>query len=281
MKNRRYVDIGVGILAVCFLVYYYHSTIRKLWGNKLVWLIVLTAAIFVNVIKLVRLYVILYGKELDGRDVCFIYLKTSIVNSIFPYKLGELYRSYVLGEILNNNLLEGMIITILDRFMDTIGLLIVILLNITFAGKSMTVFPMVIALMIFVVLVLMAYYIFPSISTFWNRLLIKNHSSKRKLWALDVIYRSKQLYSYTQQTINGRGIILVILSTVAWLIEIGFAYLANEFLNDGAQSTDITEYLYSILTGSSLYASTRYTIISVMLLGLTMALMLLSRKENK
>lgn len=261
----KYLELSIMTVALTFFVFYYKDFFKSIFSNCTFLVMGVVTVILVNMIKLMRIYIILFDRELSRKEICFIYMKTAIVNSIFPYKIGEIYRMYVVGKALRN-MQGGIIITLLDRLMDTLGLLIVIFLNVFLANGKILSYSVVSVLIVFVFCIVSIYFIFPEQSAFWKKFLLKRRSSKRKLWGIEFISRLQFLYKDIAKIVNGRGIMLIITSVMAWCIEIGSISLISRISMKPVAETYVSEYLNSILSGKILIDNARYTILSVILL---------------
>lgn len=278
--KSKIVDFFIFVGALFFFWFYYKDYFCSVFSNFLVVIIGSIAVFLVNFIKFFRIYIILYGKELNGMDICFLYARTAVVNSIIPYKLGELYKIFVLGKKIGN-FQEGTIIVILGRLMDTLGLLMVMIFSILLTNSKFKLYPVVPILIIFVFCMIIIYRVFPGISGFWKKYLLRNRSSKRKLWGLEVINRLQHIYMSLTKIVEGRGIILFIVSVFAWLIEISLISITNKISVEQVEFANVSAYLNSILCGNILLESARYTILSVTLLSFVCAICLFLRNRRR
>lgn len=279
-RKNQLIEFFCMLIAFVFFVLYYKEFINEAFSGITIVIGGIFTVSIVNAIKLIRLYIILYGKKFTGKDICFIYARTAIVNSIFPYKLGEIYRMYVIGTSLKN-IQEGIIITFLDRLMDTIGLIIVMFFCLPFTNESISAYPVVPILLFCSVSGVIVYIVFPELSAFWKKYLLKNRASKHKLWGLEFISRLQLIYKDITQIVRGRGIMLIFTSILAWMIEIGSIIFFNEITNKHEETMLITKYLNSIMSGKNIVENARYTILSVILLIIICIICLFLNKEKK
>lgn len=268
MKTKHLHHLFETSVLVCLLIVFsnsYKTFIGSLFTNYKIVLICLVTCFLVNVIKYIRIYIIMYGQDVNNEEISLIYCKTAIVNSIVPYKLGELYRMWVFGYKLKD-IQKGIIITLLDRFMDTIGILILLVGSIVFTNTKYIIYPIAKLLMVFLILTIGIYYLLPGLCSFWKKYLLKHKASKHKLFVLDIITKLQLLYKEIDTIVKGRGIILICCSVIAWLIETGSIYCINKILLESTVSIGIPDYLNSILSGNVNLDSARYTVFSITLL---------------
>ena len=255
------IDSIVCIVSVAFLVEELKNNPAWLFSNAIIALISIMTAVLVNTVKLIRMYIILYGNGLKGKDIILLYAKTAIVSCILPFKLGDVYRMYYLGRKIEDYR-KGIIITLLDRFMDTIGIFIIMGVGILLRHEKYVMNPVVALLVIFMVCAIIFYVAVPRIAEFWKKQLLHNRGSVHRLWGLELISRTQSIFTDVKKIIEGRGILLVICSTVAWLLEIGSVSLIHK-TQLMEQTTSFSAYINSILMGEYMTESARYTVMSI------------------
>ncbi len=133
--------------------------------------VIVVTALLVHTLKATRLFLALYGQKISISEHLALYCKVTPVSMVLPYKVGEFYRMNAYGTHLHSGL-KGIVIILLDRFMDTAALVTMILLAAFFYGGGMSSLLMV--LLIFLVLVVLLYRAFPSARAFWK------HSRRRR-----------------------------------------------------------------------------------------------------
>lgn len=167
--RQRYNFINIVVIFVTTILFLdkYIITNRVFEKVRLTHILILIlAACIVHVIKAGRLYLALYGSDMPFFTYIKTYCKVTPVSVILPYKIGEFFRMYCYGQQLNNYL-KGIVIIILDRFMDTIALVTMILLIWIFNGWHITSFVYI--LLVFLLVIVSLYIIFPSVYTFWMK----------------------------------------------------------------------------------------------------------------
>ncbi|MEE1291890.1 MAG: lysylphosphatidylglycerol synthase domain-containing protein, partial [Acutalibacteraceae bacterium] len=102
-------------------------------------LVIILTALLVHVLKATRLFLALYGQKISISEHLALYCKVTPVSMVLPYKVGEFYRMYAYGTHLKSGL-KGIVIILLDRFMDTAALVTMILIAGFFYGGQITSF---------------------------------------------------------------------------------------------------------------------------------------------
>jgi len=279
MKNIVYNVINVIVLlvtAICFVVVYQNieGLLRDCDIFSLMLLVV--AVVLVHGIKAIRLYFALYGTDIYFKEYLKIYCKVTPVSIILPFKVGEIFRIYCYGQHINNSL-KGIVIILMDRFMDTIALVGVILLVLGLnggTGNGFTYFLLGIS-----ALMVLAYYIFPRMYTFWKKYLLKTKATKQSIRILHVLETFQVIYSEISSVLRGRGVILFFLSLIAWVVEIGSVVILNYYGKCLNAEVIVLEYLLSALGGKQSIYMSRFVLISVT--GLLFVYVILKFNGNK
>lgn len=269
MKNKkiRYNTINTAILLFSAAVFCFeYKKVEDIFYNTTVFsfLILIATVILVHFVKMFRLYMALYGSGITHRTYLKTYCKIIPVSLIIPCKLGEFFRIYCFGEVLGGTL-KGIVIILMDRFMDTAALLTVIFLVLVFRGGKITI--IVYFLMLFFVLVLFLYKLFPGVYMFWKGYLLQSAATKHKLTALNILEVAARIYSQMESVVEGRGAILYILSLIAWGVEIGGIRLMGYSASDEIWKQGISDYLLSAINGKGSIPLKQFVFISVVLLS--------------
>ena len=88
--------------------------------------IALIAFCMVHAIKMMRMYLIIMDQKVSFDRYVPAYLRTTLVNLIVPYKLGEISRIGVFYRI-SGGFKTGFFSVLIDRFFDTLALVMILL----------------------------------------------------------------------------------------------------------------------------------------------------------
>ncbi|MGN1167765.1 MAG: lysylphosphatidylglycerol synthase domain-containing protein [Lachnospiraceae bacterium] len=278
------INLAVIGITVCFFVYEYKN-IAELFADKSFFsiLILLVSAMLVHSIKAGRLYLALYGSGIGFKTYLKAYCKVTPVSIVLPFKSGELFRMYCYGTQMKSGL-KGIVIILLDRFMDTIALVTTILIVWIFNGGRISSFAYV--LIIFLVFVLLVYIVFPGVYSFWKKYLLCAKATDNKLAALKVMDKLYLIYREIAGVVKGRGIILYFLSLLAWGIEIGSIGLQIGVIENGRWNQTISAYLLSAMGGSQSLLLKQFVFVSILLLmilyvGMKMWELYVEKRNNR
>ena len=248
-KLYRVVIVLVSLGAIPFFARTVYSTITTI-QNAVQLNFLLIPAFFLILstllIKAARFYFIILEKRMGLRDFVQTYLGTTLVSILFPFKSGELFRAFVYGEKLRQ-FNTGILLVLIDRYFDTIPL-VVLLLGIMLRGGTAS--SMVWILTVFIVLITLLYFIFPSSYRYLNRFLIANENTEKGLIVLEWLRKLNKGYQGLKELIQGREIFLLFLSVCAWVSEYCALFCLTEGLGQNFEPGSFVLYMSSILTGN-------------------------------
>lgn len=219
--------------------------------------------ILVHAIKLMRLYLILVEEDIPFSVFVCAYLRTTLVNLIIPYKLGEIYRIGVFSRT-SRSLKTGFFSVLVDRFFDTLAIVFILLPFQLFIKGEVT--TPVLLLFAFVICILFTYVVFPPTYRFLNRYIIVRRKSQRSLAALKILEVMNGWYEYVKKLVTGRYGILILFSFAAWIGEM--LVLAGFYRLWGLDFTigNFGMYIESIVSGGSFELKREYTVITVIVI---------------
>ena len=212
--------------------------------------------VIVNFTKAIRLYIIIFGNKFSKREYFIQFIKTSIVNSLLPFKSGELYRGYCIGKIMKSYA-NGYIAILFDRFVDTLALMtVVVSMNLFMNVEITAVFGV---LTVFLFFLMIVYWGFLPFYQYWNHFLIFYKNSSHTLIALLFLEKCKVAFENISYIVKGRFMILYLVSFLAWTLEIAGLYLLRN-IND---KIEIGNYLLDILMGKANINNFIYILLSL------------------
>lgn len=264
-KNVQYniANIFVLLMTALMFILRYNDARELFAGYKLRTVVILIITVsLVHIIKAIRLFFALYGTEIKTIEFIKTYCKVTPVSVVFPAKIGELFRMYCYGKLIGS-IFKGSVIILFDRFMDTVALVTVILGGWLLNGEKPN--TLVYLLLLFIILVISTYIMFPGIYKFWTKYLLKAKASEYKLTTLKYLQRANTIYCEIETVAKGKGSILYIISLFAWSIEIGSLYILGK-------NKEMLEYLNSAINGNQTPELKKFVVISVVLLVTTYAI---------
>ena len=210
----------------------------------------------VHLCKMLRLYLVLMEHKIGFGKFIRMYFRTTFLNLIIPFKLGELYRFFSITR-LTKVWQVGILSVLIDRIFDMVALLIVLIpFDLIFHG-SLTVITLILLLVI-MVFVIIYMSILPTYS-YLNHYIIRHKTSKRALLALKGLDVIKEWYDFTRNLITGRSILITMASLAGWVFEVGVLKLFSGYLGLQFDAGDFSDYIRAIFTGEANVLLRRYT----------------------
>lgn len=82
-----------------------------------IWMIplLLIGFLTVHLVKMMRLYLVLLEQKMEFKRFVSAYLRTTMLNLLIPFKIGEIYRVYTFSKMVNSVQI-GLFSVIIDRF---------------------------------------------------------------------------------------------------------------------------------------------------------------------
>ncbi len=244
-------------------------------------ILTLIAVVVVQFIKAMRLYIALYGNNISSSDYIVTYCKAAPITVIFPFKLGELYRIYCFGRLLSN-WLKALVIILLDRFFDSLALITTILFFQVSNKGSFS--PLIFILFLFLFIVAFVFVSFPRIYGFWSNYILCLKATPNRLKILSILDKFKKIYCEIDNVVKGRGMILLILSFAAWIIEIGLLLIMNMFkmgIGSSENYVTILDYLMSAIFNKPNVEMLNFTFISFIVVFTAFCILFVLRNCEK
>jgi len=277
------INIIVILVAIAVFIYKYHD-VQTFFDEMSIYHIIMmiVVALVVHVIKASRLYLALYGTPIKAKEYIKIYCKVTPVSILFPFKVGEFFRMYCYGMRINS-LVRGVVIVILDRFMDTMALVTIVLLFWIFNGWRLVAVAYV--LMLFLAFILLIYFAYPGVYQFWKKYALREKATENSIALLKAMSALNNLYQEIRSVSKGRGIILFFMSLVAWGTEIGNMLILQGRIQGEYINQTIAKYLSSAIIGEPSVELKRFIFISIIVMVMIymvikLAEVLLGKKEN-
>lgn len=214
----------------------------------------------VHIIKLMRLYLIVMEQHISPKRFIPAYLRTTLVNLVIPYKLGEIYRIGVFSKI-TGSFYIGLFSILVDRFFDTMALILLLLPYQLLTGKEVS--GVVLFLTAFLLFVAFSYIMFPPSYKYLNRYIIMNRTSNSSMMALRILEKLNEWFLYVKKLVSGRYGLIAIFSVCAWLLEMVELMLFGKMFNHDFGLSEFGDYISSILSESTSMIKTLYTVFSI------------------
>ena len=234
------------LLGAILLIYY--SGILEMNFSALQLISLIGIFLLIHTLKFIRIYFILLEERIEFKRMIKLYIKTTFVSVIYPYKIGELFKMYAYGNEISNYP-KGIISVLIDKFFDAIILCIIIIPYGLIASESISMVSVI--LLIFIVLVSIIYFTFNSTYYYLNKFFIIKNKNKKGLIVLNILEKLNGIYKSTKELLKGRTLLLIILTFFIWLLEAVLIYFMSYYMNIKANLLTIFNYINDAFFGTN------------------------------
>lgn len=221
--------------------------------------------LLIHTIKMFRMYLVLLEHRVEFKKFIFAYLRTTLVNLIIPFKLGEIYRMFVYSKM-TGNAGTGVAGTLVDRFFDTMALVFILIpLHVLYPDKisGVSVF-----LAMFAILIVFVYMIFMPAYLYLNKYIIMNRDSKNSMAVLKFLEVLRSAYDYVKRLVSGRYALIILMSFAAWVLEGGLLFVIAWITGIDFNAGVFSDYITSILSTAHNILQEKYTIFSIVMIAI-------------
>ena len=224
MKNKNLLYFAINIVfitcAVLFINFNNFSNINFSFPSIIVILLLFLLAHF---FRFIRMYFILLEDLINPNRFLQIYLKTTFVSTLIPFKIGEIFKMYCYG-VETDSYAKGIVAVIIEKFFDAIVLCIFMIPH---AIQSTIPNVLLIIMASFIVIAMTIFLSFERTYCYLNQFLIRRGGGQKSLFVLKILEVSKKTYDNTKRTLRGRSAIILLLSVLAWSAETALLILMN------------------------------------------------------
>lgn len=222
----------------------------------MVWwmLLIVLGFVAVHLFKMARLYLVLMEHKISFGRFILLYFRTTFINLIIPFKIGEVYR---VEEIARETKVwqVGLLSVLVDRYFDMTALLLLLIPFDLFFRKALS--PITAVLLVVIAIVALLYMAIPASYAYMNRYLIMKKSSARSMAALRGLDVVKKWYDFTKNLITGRSALIVFASLLGWVSEVVTLKALASVGKGTFALSDFASYIEAIfMNGDSLILTT-------------------------
>ena len=248
-----------------------------------IWMIPLLTIGFmvVHLMKMMRLYLVLLEQKIEFKRFVSAYLRTTLVNLIIPFKLGEIYRFFTFLKM-TKSIQIGLFSVLVDRFFDTMALILILFPFQIFITGHLTLST--VFLVVFVLVIVFIFGIFPSAYGYLNRYIIINRTSKRSLGVLQGLEVLKSGYDYVKRLVSGRYALMLLLSFGAWILESLVLFGIASLYKIEFTTKTFSDYISSIFStdhNALLQTYTFFSIVMIAIFTIVSFIMFIFKRQTK
>ncbi len=225
MTNKSkwiYNFINIGFLLIT-LIFFFQKRLYIINPNFTIFqfFLLVLLIIFIHSLKFFKLYFIVLEEKIPFKNMLKIYIKSTFSSIVLPFKIGEIYKAYLIGHEIKNYK-KGIIAVLIDKFYDAIILCISFICYSIIANVTLTITTWI--LLIIIIMIVIVYYSFPGTYRYLNRFFIQGKHSNRNIYVLRVLESLESCYTTAKEMICGRSLLFVSLGIFYWLGESVFIY---------------------------------------------------------
>lgn len=205
--------------------------------------------------KFLRMYFILLEEKLPLWRAIKLYVKTTFVSTLLPFKGGELFKMYAYGVEINK-FSKGIIAVLIEKFFDAIVLCLILFPCILLSGGSNYTLPLL--LLVFLIVTASVYWAYDGTYKYLNRFLVANAKSRRGIRYLSLLEYIKGFFGTAKEMLRGRQMVIMLLSLLSWIAECGMVLTIGWFMGEKVGFEGITAYISDGFFGVSNIFFNRY-----------------------
>lgn len=192
---------------VIFAIYVHHTV----WPSMEMLLLYFTY----HFLCMFRLYLIFLEKKINFKRFIRVYFKTTLVNSLLPFKIGEIFKLYCFS-FETGSYMWGIFGVLIERFFASSALLLIWIPSV-FGNR---VSHEMMLLFIIIVSILVLYWIFEPLYRYSNQFLILNTNSRRTPGLLKILEKINWCFLHIKKLLYGRSAVLLVVSCIITVMEI-------------------------------------------------------------
>lgn len=279
----KYFKRIIEIIAICMVAYIliFSGVVKNIqikYEDIIIIGSIIVIFLLIHILRMFRLYILLIEEKIPIKEFVKLYMKTTFVNTVIPFKLGEFYKMICYGEKLKS-FSAGISLVWIDRFFDSVILMILMIVASSFKIIS----PIYVILSLFIVFSILIYLTFENTYKYFNLLVLEKGRSKRSKIYLEIIDETKKIYKKAKNMIKYRSVPVIFLSALIWGFEYLIAYLIiNQLFNMEFSLSIFTDYINDVfMIFNTKYVNISEFNIGIMLIIFVIIYIFIKHKERK
>lgn len=265
----KYFKRIIEIIAICMVAYIliFSGVVKNIqikYEDIIIIGSIIVIFLLIHILRMFRLYILLIEEKIPIKEFVKLYMKTTFINTVIPFKLGEFYKMICYGEKLKS-FSAGISLVWIDRFFDSVILMILMIVASSFKIIS----PIYVILSLFILFSILIYLTFENTYKYFNLLVLEKGRSKRSKIYLEIIDETKKIYKKAKNMIKYRSVPVIFLSALIWGFEYLIAYLIiNQLFNMEFSLSIFTDYINDVF----MIFNTKYVNISEFNIGIMLVI---------
>ena len=244
LKNRvlyYLINLVFMVAALCFIDYGMLPNIHFEWPMVIG---VIMLFLLIHAARFMRMYLVLLEDLIRPRRFLQLYIKTTFVSSLIPFKIGEVYKMYCYEEETDNTL-KGIMSVLIEKYFDA---MVLCMFMVPYAIINRVLSPLLVILLVFMICVIVVYFSFGSTYKYLNKFLICRATGRKSLLFLRMLEFGNKTYEEVKNTLKGRFVLLLFLSIIAWISE-GLLFTMINAGDGGVSFGAIFNYVNDVFLG--------------------------------
>lgn len=263
MKNKKGIYLFINLIMFAIIIYYLFVVKNNLFDVNIKYILfAIIPFLLIHLLRIIRQYIILMENKIKISRLTRAYLKSSLTNTVVPFKIGELFKIYLYGYEMNNYK-KSIIGVLVDKFFDAFLLLIILISAEIYYNQPLSIITVL--LLIFTGLVIIFYISFENTYNFLNKYIILNKNSELGIKCLKILEEAKNIFSDINDMIKDRVILILSLSILSWIFEIWFVSIISRAININSGFIDFINYMNNSFIGMPNELSIYYISVTIIL----------------
>lgn len=246
-KNAFYYLINFLFIIGAIIAINYSRIISLNISIKLL-LMLLVLFVVIHIFKFIKIYFILLEEVIPLKKMIKLYVKTTFVSMVLPYKIGELFKMYSYGKEINNYS-KGIVAVLIDKFFDALVLCIVLIPYGVLIHGNISRLAWI--MLLFVLTILLIYVSFKGTYYYLNKFFIGKVKNKKSIYALGIIEKANEIYEIAKSLLTGRQAVILCLTGISWIVEAIFIQIMAGFTGYETGFMTIINYISDAFFGKS------------------------------
>ena len=265
VRRNRLLYFAVNIVfvigALFFLDYKVLFTVN--YGMPtIIWIFLLFLCI--HLMRFARMYFILLEDLIKPSRFLQLYVKTTFVSSLIPFKIGEFFKMYCYG-VETGSTMKGVIAVLIEKTFDAF---VLCLFMVPYALSNGIINLFIFILASFMVIILVFYLTFDGTYKYLNKFLICRGGGKKSLTILKILEAVNEAYLEAKRILRGRLVLLLFLSLLAWMAEGVLIAVMNADFDFGVVVSYISDGFLGISNFSFNYYTCLCAVVFLILMGI-------------
>ncbi|MHC6202923.1 lysylphosphatidylglycerol synthase domain-containing protein [Breznakiellaceae bacterium SP9] len=204
---------------------------------------VLAFFVIMHILKLFRYYFLILDTRLSFTTFITIYLYTTIIGVLFPFKSGEVFRLYFIGKKCGSFTIAFLSMAT-ERFYDILTIVLILFALFFVYGIELSFTFLVFAFLAAVLFCI--YKMFPGMNTCANKYMMQKRGKNYDVGLLKILEKMQIIYQYQLKIIEEKGWIVLFLSIFIWIANAVLLFFVSKLIARPFNLSFFTNFITNI-----------------------------------